>query len=43
MSAGHDSAGNKIDLISVFEGVGARAAGTIGSAISGCSGYNPSL
>src|SRR5689334_21687397 len=32
MAAGHDSAGNKIDLISVFEGVGARAAGTIDDA-----------
>ena len=32
MSAGHDAAGNKIDLISVFEGVGARAAGTIDDA-----------
>jgi dihydroxy-acid dehydratase len=32
MAAGLDSAGNKIDLISVFEGVGARAAGTIDDA-----------
>src|SRR5207244_9445155 len=29
MAAGVDHAGKKIDLISVFEGVGARAAGTI--------------
>jgi dihydroxy-acid dehydratase len=32
MSAGRDAAGNKIDLITVFEGVGARAAGTIDDA-----------
>ena len=32
MSAGVDRAGKKIDLISVFEGVGARAAGTIDDA-----------
>ena len=32
MQAGRDLAGNKIDLISVFEGVGAHAAGTIDDA-----------
>jgi dihydroxy-acid dehydratase len=32
MAAGVDHAGRKIDLISVFEGVGARAAGTIDDA-----------
>jgi dihydroxy-acid dehydratase len=32
MAAGLDSAGRKIDLISVFEGVGAHAAGTIDDA-----------
>jgi dihydroxy-acid dehydratase len=32
MAAGVDHAGKKIDLISVFEGVGARAAGTIDDA-----------
>jgi dihydroxy-acid dehydratase len=32
MAAGVDSQGKKIDLISVFEGVGARAAGTIDDA-----------
>src|SRR5437867_7138545 len=42
MAAGVDSAGKKIDLISVFEGVGARAAGLIDDArleeleINGC-------
>ncbi|MES2179672.1 MAG: dihydroxy-acid dehydratase [Gemmatimonadota bacterium] len=32
MEAGRDSAGNKVDLISVFEGVGQRAAGRIDDA-----------
>jgi dihydroxy-acid dehydratase len=42
MRAGRDSQGRKVDLISVFEGVGARAAGTIDDArleeleINGC-------
>jgi dihydroxy-acid dehydratase len=42
MRAGVDSRGQKVDLISVFEGVGARAAGTIDDArleeleVSGC-------
>ena len=42
MAAGVDRAGRKVDLISVFEGVGARAAGTIDDArleeleVAGC-------
>lgn len=42
MRAGRDSQGRKVDLISVFEGVGARAAGTIDDArleeleVNGC-------